>query len=222
MNTSDLEPFDFLVRDYARTYPFAYEPLHYFNLAIYFAPEQASAQAPLRRWLAEYFREQPEDTVGWLFALNRTVHQHLEYRPRPEPGIQQALTTLELGTGSCRDYATFLIECARSLGIAARFVSGYLADLTPGASEGRSMHAWAEVFLPGAGWRGLDPTHGIFCDSSYVPIAHAVVAESVNPVHGSFAGEASVVARLTTDVRVRPVCDDPDAAVPIERWPVAG
>lgn len=202
VSTSDLLPFDFLVRDYARTYPFAYEPLHYFNLGIYFAPEQASAQAPLRRWLAEHFRDQPDDTVAWLLALNRTVHQHLEYRHRPEPGIQQALTTLELGTGSCRDYAAFLIECARALGIAARFVSGYMADQTPGASTGRSMHAWVEVFLPGAGWRGLDPTHGIFCDSSYVPIAHAVVAESVNPVQGSFTGEASVAVRMTADVQV--------------------
>ena len=219
VTTSDLEPFDFLVRDYARSFPFAYEPLHYFNLGIYFAPDQASAQAPLRRWLAERFQDQPEDTVAWLFALNRTVHQHLEYRLRPEPGIQQALTTLELGTGSCRDYAAFLIECARALGIAARFVSGYLADQTPGASEGRSMHAWVEVFLPGAGWRGLDPTHGIFCDSSYVPVAHAVVAQSVNPVQGSFAGEASVVARLTTDVRVSPAPDDPEAAIPTERCP---
>jgi len=221
VTTSDLEPFDFLVRDYARSYPFAYEPLHYFNLAIYFAAEHASAQAPLRRWLAERFQDPPQDTVAWLFALNRTVHQHLEYRPRQEPGIQQALTTLELGTGSCRDYAAFLIECARALGIAARFVSGYMADLTPGAPEGSSMHAWVEVFLPGAGWRGLDPTHGIFCDSSYVPVAHAVVAESVNPVQGSFQGEASVVARLTADVRVSPAPDDPEAAVPTERWPAA-
>lgn len=214
VNTSDLPPFDFLVRDYARTYPFVYEPLHYFNLGIYFAPGQASAQAPLRRWLAEHFQDQPEDTVAWLFALNRTVHQHLEYRRRLEPGIQNALTTLELGSGSCRDYAAFFVECARALGIAARFVSGYMAELTPGASGGGDMHAWAEVFLPGAGWRGLDPTHGIFCDSSYVPIAHAVVAESVNPVQGSFAGEASVVARLTADIRVTraPVAADSAAA----------
>lgn len=219
VSTSDLLPFDFLVRDYARTYPFAYEPLHYFNLGIYFAPEQASAQAPLRRWLAEHFQDQPEDTVAWLFALNRTVHQHLQYRPRLEPGIQQALTTLELGTGSCRDYAAFLIECARALGIAARFVSGYMAADAPDASTDRSMHAWVEVFLPGAGWRGLDPTHGIFCDASYVPIAHAVVAESVNPVQGSFAGDGSVQARLTAEVSVSRVSDDLDSAATTERSP---
>ncbi len=202
LTTSDLPPFEFLVRDYARQFPFAYEPLHYFNLGIYFNPSQATAHAPLRRWIAAHFAEQPQDTVAWLFALNRTVHQHLTYERRTEPGIQKPLTTLELGSGSCRDYAAFFVECARALGLAARFVSGYRLDLASDQQTPGDMHAWAEVFLPGAGWRGLDPTSGIFCDNTYVPVAHAVVPESVNPVQGSFSSDVPASSRLTASVRL--------------------
>ena len=203
--TSDQPPFEFLVRDYARTFPFAYEPLHHFNLGIYFTPGQAAAQPTLRAWLKERFAAPPDDTVSWLFALNRTIFQNLSYRRRPEPGIQAALTTLELGTGSCRDCAVLLVECARALGLAARFVSGYMLDRASGGASNGDMHAWVEVFLPGAGWRGMDPTHGIFCDNTYVHVAHAVVAESVNPVQGSFFSVVPATARLTTDVQVRRV-----------------
>ena len=205
VKTSDLPPFDFLVRDYARIFPFAYEPLHAFNLGTYLVAGQASAQAPLRRWVAEHMQNPPEDTVAWLFALNRIVNQRLSYQRRTAPGIQRPLTTLELGTGSCRDYAVFLVEILRAFGLAARFVSGYMFDAGSDGHSSGDMHAWVEVFLPGAGWRGMDPTHGIFCDNAYVPVAHAVVAESVNPVQGSFFSEVPATALMTTDVRVRRV-----------------
>ena len=125
------------------------------------------------------------------------------YRRRDEHGIQQPAVTIELGTGSCRDYAVLLIACLRTLGLAARFVSGYLFDPSRAGLFGGDMHAWVEVFLPGAGWRGLDPTHGIFCDNAYVPVAHAVVAMSVNPVQGSFFSLQPAHATMTTDVQVR-------------------
>lgn len=99
--------------------------------------------------------------------------------------------------------AALLIACARSLGLAARFVSGYLYDSTGAPDASGDMHAWAEVFLPGAGWRGLDPTHGIFCDNTYVPVAHAVVAESVNPIQGSFFSPIPANAQLSTQVRIQ-------------------
>ena len=203
VQTSDLPPFDFLVRDYARVFPFVYEPLHAFNLSIYLVAGQAAAQAPLRAWVGQRMQDPPEDTVAWLFALNRLIHQQLRYRRRAEQGIQRPLTTLELGSGSCRDFAVFLVEIARAFGLAARFVSGYMLDAGNDGHASGDMHAWVEVFLPGAGWRGMDPTHGIFCDNAYVPVAHAVVAESVNPVQGSFFSEVPAAARMTTDVRVR-------------------
>lgn len=202
VTTADLPPFDFLVRDYATNFPFAYEPLHRSNLALYLAPPGPNAQPALRRWLDERFLVRPRETVGWLSALNEVVFRHLAYRRRDEPGIQPALTTIALGSGSCRDYAVLLIECARMLGVAARFVSGYLFDPGRSGSAAGSMHAWVEVYLPGAGWRGLDPTHGIFCQNAYVPVAHAVVAESVNPIQGSYFSSGPAAARMTTDVRV--------------------
>ena len=132
-------------------------------------------------------------------ALNSTVHRTLSYTRREEQGIQSAGVTLERGSGSCRDYAVFLIELCRMLGLAARFVSGYLYEPTaPGAVPApTAMHAWTEVYLPGAGWRGLDPTRGIFCDDAFIPVAHSAIAESVNPIQGTIYGSSSVTSQLT-------------------------
>jgi len=205
VTTTDTPPFDFLVRDYATTFPFAYEPLHRFNLSIYLTPPDAAVQVALRSWLDARFTARPKETVAWLFALNQVICRNLTYKRRDEEGIQTALQTITLGTGSCRDFAVVLIECARTLGVAARFVSGYMFDPSTNGSAAGSMHAWTEVFLPGAGWIGIDPTHGIFCQNAYVPVAHAVVAESVNPIQGSFFSAVPAVAKLTSDVRVHQV-----------------
>jgi transglutaminase-like putative cysteine protease len=142
--TTDAPPFDFLVRDYAVTYPFAYEPLHRFNLGIYLAPPELTAQEALRRWLDERFTDRPKDTVAWLFALNQVICRSLSYQWRDEPGIQPSLTTIALGSGSCRDFAVVLIDCARTLGLAARFVGGYHYGVGSSGSPHRAMHAWVE------------------------------------------------------------------------------
>lgn len=203
VTTSDTPPFEFLVRDYAMTFPFTYEPLHRFNLTIYLTPPESGTQTALLCWLDEGFTIRPRETVAWLFALNQWIHRMVEYRRRDEPGIQSSLTTIALRSGSCRDLAVLLVECARTVGLAARFVSGYMYD--PAASGDGSMHAWVEVFLPGAGWRSLDPTHGIFCNNAYVPVAHAVVAESVNPIQGAFFSTSPALARMATNVSIQPV-----------------
>ena len=205
VTTMDTQPFDFLVRDYAISFPFAYEPLHLFNLSIYLKLPDDATQVAVRSWLDARFTNRPKETVAWLFALNQLICQNLKYQRRDEAGIQTALETITLGTGSCRDFAVLLIECARTLGIAARFVSGYMFDPASNGSSAASMHAWTEVFLPGAGWIGMDPTHGLFCQNAYVPVAHAVVSESVNPIQGSFFSAVPAVAKLTTDVRIRQV-----------------
>lgn len=203
VETSDTTPFDFLLRDYARSYPFEYEPLHRFNLSIYLNQPEDTAQKDIKRWLAKHFSTGLTDTISWLFALNQTINQRILYIRRDEPGIQSAVTTIKLGTGTCRDYAVLLIECARVLGLAARFVSGYLYDPANNGTIPGDMHAWVEIFLPGTGWRGLDPSRGMFCDNAYVPVAHAVVAESVNPVQGSYYSSAPVTSTMTTDARVQ-------------------
>lgn len=200
--TTDTSPFDFLIRDYATNFPFTYEALHRFNLSIYLTPPEKDTQLVLKDWLEKLFINRPQQTVPWLFELNQMVFRSLFYKRRDQPGIQSALTTLSLGSGTCRDFAMLLIECARTLGLAARFVSGYHFDPARNGGSTGDMHAWVEVFLPGAGWRGIDPTNGIFCDSGYVPVAHAVVAESVNPVQGSFLSNPPAVATMRADVRV--------------------
>lgn len=203
VTTAEIGAFDFLVRDYASMFPFHYEPLHGFNLGIYRAPPSGVVQQILRDWLAAVFLDRPHQTVCWLLALNQAVYRGIRYKRRDEPGIQDSEVTIRLGTGSCRDLAMLLIECVRTLGLAARFVSGYMHDPTTNGAVSGAMHAWVEVYLPGAGWRGLDPTHGIFCHNAYVPVAHAVVAESVNPIQGSFFSSAPAVAVMRIDVRVR-------------------
>jgi transglutaminase-like putative cysteine protease len=203
VTTTDTPPFDFLLRDYATSVPFSYEPLHRSNLTIYLTPPDRATQEALHHWLNTRFTHRPRETVAWLFALNQTIARTLVYHRRDEPGIQSPVTTITAGSGSCRDFAVLLIACARCLGLAARFVSGYMFDPANNGFTAGAMHAWAEVFLPGAGWRGLDPTHGIFCHNAHVPVAHAVVAESVNPIQGSFFSTVPAVAHMTADVRVQ-------------------
>jgi transglutaminase-like putative cysteine protease len=203
VTTADTHPFDFLLRDYAVAFPFTYEPLHRFNLSIYLQPPRDDVQHALRLWLDQRFTLRPTDTISWLAALNQVVQRSLGYQRRDEIGIQTSTTTMRIGTGSCRDFAALFVDCARTLGLAARFVSGYMYDTSSQGYAAGSMHAWVEVFLPGAGWRALDPTHGIFCDNTYVPVAHAVVAESVNPIQGAFYSLTPACAQLTADVRVQ-------------------
>jgi transglutaminase-like putative cysteine protease len=205
VTTLDAAPFDFLVRDYARDFPFEYEPLHQFNLAIYLSKPPSEVQAALQAWLRSRFVKPPSDTVGWVFALNQAINQSLVYRRRDEPGIQSPLETIGHNSGSCRDYASLLVACARTLGLAARFVSGYAYDANLDPRLTGDMHAWVEIFLPGAGWRGVDPTYGIFCHNAYVPVAHAVVAESINPIQGSYFSAQPATAELSIDVRIAPV-----------------
>jgi transglutaminase-like putative cysteine protease len=203
VETLDTNPFDFFLKPSANSFPFTYDDAERFALAPSLAPRADTPAAELRSWLQSRLPTLPAETVPCLTALNAAVHTSLSYASREEAGIQSAGQTLSRGGGSCRDYAVFLIELCRSLGIAARFVSGYLYE-PPGASPpaAPALHAWVEVYLPGAGWRGLDPTRGIFCDDAFVPLAHSAIAESVNPIQGSFIGPASVTSKLTTHLKI--------------------
>ncbi len=173
------------LKDYAREMPFQYEQLHHVNLMRYLLPSNSETQLGLRTWLDGHFATRPKGTLDHLAELNRTLHDALEPHRRDEPGIQTALQTISLNSGACRDYATLLIELLRLQGVAARFVSGYFYDPVVAGTPAAAMHAWAEAYLPGAGWKGLDPTTGRFCGDAYVPVAHAAVAESVNPIQGA-------------------------------------
>ncbi len=206
VETLDENPFDFFLRPSAYTFPFAYEAAERTALIPTLTPRSDSPpEADLRAWLNRHLPDPPQETVAFLSALNNAVHGALRYTRREEQGIQSASETMALGTGSCRDYAVFLIELCRAVGLAARFVSGYVFDAAcagPTPAFAPAMHAWAEVYLPGGGWRGLDASRGILCDDAFVPVAHAAFAENVNPIQGTFVGPAGTTSRLTTSLSV--------------------
>jgi transglutaminase-like putative cysteine protease len=200
--TFDANPFDFILKSYAVKFPFSYEPLEKFNLTPYLAPPFDETQALLRNWLDEHFVDRPTETTLFLSELNGVLSRTLTYVRRMERGIQPSRRTIELVSGSCRDSAVLFAEICRTQGLAARFVSGYHYDPDLTRPEDQAMHAWIEVYLPGAGWKGLDPTYGVWCNDTYVPVAHAAVAENVNPIQGSYYSSALVPSRLTSIVQV--------------------
>jgi transglutaminase-like putative cysteine protease len=205
VETLDTNPFDFFLSPTALAFPFTYHASELAALGPCLAPRSDTETAALDAWLQQHFAVRPRETVPFLTGLNAAVQQALTYTRREEAGIQPAATTLSLRRGSCRDYAVAFIELCRHLGLAARFVSGYLYETpAPGVTNPLppATHAWAEVYLPGAGWRGLDPTRGIFCDDAYVPLAHAAIAESVSPVQGTFFGPTGTTSQLTIQLAV--------------------
>ena len=208
IETLDANPFDFLLRSDALGFPFAYAEGERAALSPYLALPEPATETRLRQWIAERMPAGPSDTLTFVAGLNSQVRNAIAYTRRDEHGILPPLQTLERGSGSCRDSATLLVDALRTLGLAARFVSGYLHEPRPEqAAEAAptAMHAWAEVYLPGAGWRGLDPTRGIFCNDAFVPVAHAGRGESVSPIQGSFAASGPVSAELHADIVVEKV-----------------
>jgi transglutaminase-like putative cysteine protease len=181
-------PLDFLVDEYAANYPFAYAAEDRIVLAPYLLTAARQASTPLAQWVAGLWRAgEPIQTYALLQRLCVHINQSLAYQAREQPGVQTPTDTLTRGTGSCRDFANLFIEAARHLGLAARFVSGYLYA-EPSAFNYGSTHAWAEVFLPGAGWKGFDPTIGKIVGTDHTAVAVARLPESVPPVAGSFVG----------------------------------
>ena len=181
-------PLDFLVDNYATHYPFTYSEEDQIVLAPFMRTARLRAADPLVKWVANQWQAgKPIQTYALLERLCVQINQSLAYQVREEPGVQTPADTLSRGTGSCRDFATLFMEAARHLGLAARFVSGYLFA-EPSADNYGSTHAWAEVFLPGAGWKGFDPTIGKIVGTDHIAVAVARLPESVPPVEGSFIG----------------------------------
>jgi len=184
----NVAPLDFLVSEYAVDYPFDYQPDERAVLSPYIEIAGHMTSDQLIQWLANIWQPGEKiQTYTLLQRLSQHIQQTLKYQLREEPGVQTPEQTLSLGSGSCRDSACLFIEAARHLGLAARFVSGYL-HAPPSAVNYGATHAWAEVFLPGAGWKGFDPTIGEVVGTDHISVAVARLPESVPPIAGSFTG----------------------------------
>ena len=201
----DHEPLDFFVDDYAVDYPFSYAPRDRPVLDAYLLSTPLDQSSPLAQWASGLWRPgEAIQSYALLERLNLAIHRLISYRKREEPGVQTSTETLALASGSCRDMAFLFIEAARLLGFAARFVSGYSFTSLPAEAAG-STHAWVEVFLPGAGWKGFDPTYGDLVGDTHIPVAVGRTPESVPPIAGSFRGAS--LRTMEVDVRVSALAD---------------
>jgi uncharacterized protein (DUF2126 family)/transglutaminase-like putative cysteine protease len=219
-----LNPFDFFLEPSAETFPFDYEPA----LAKQLAPflERLPAE-PKFGALIERIDRRSQRTIDFLVSLNQRLAQEIRYIIRLEPGVQTPEQTLSLVSGSCRDSAWLLVQVLRHWGLAARFVSGYLIQLTPDVkaldgptgpdADFTDLHAWAEVYLPGAGWIGLDPTSGLLAGEGHIPLAATPEPVSAAPVTG--AVDTSEVM-FTHEMSVRRIYESPRVTKPYtdEQW----
>ncbi|MFM2035344.1 MAG: hypothetical protein RL459_609, partial [Pseudomonadota bacterium] len=184
-------PFDFFLEPAAEVFPFTYEPLLKQELAPYLA---ADALTPLVKAYLSKVNLKKRRTIDFLVDINQMLHQDIKYLIRMEPGVQSPEETLKLKSGSCRDSGWLLVQLLRHCGLAARFVSGYLIQLKPDVKslDGPSgtevdftdLHAWCEVYLPGAGWIGLDATSGLLAGEGHIPLACTPQPSGAAPIEG--------------------------------------
>jgi transglutaminase-like putative cysteine protease len=215
-----INPFDFFLEEHAERYPFRYEAQLARDLAPYL--EVRERGPALMRWMQGLDLEAERATVDFLVSVNQRLQSDIAYTVRMEPGVQACEQTLERRVGSCRDSGWLLVQALRHAGLAARFVSGYLVQLAPdqealdgpsGPSEDfTDLHAWAEVYLPGAGWVGLDPTSGLFAGEGHLPLACTPEPASAAPVSG--ATEPCEVA-FRFHNRVTRIHEDPRVTRPL-------
>jgi uncharacterized protein (DUF2126 family) len=226
-----INPFDFFVEKSAETYPFEYDAALTFELAPYLQPDPTTPL--LIDWLQRFraaLPAKPMSISDFLVFINQRLQADIGYLVRMEPGVQTPEQTLSLKCGSCRDTAWLLVQIMRQLGLAARFVSGYLIQLVADvkALDGPSgttvdftdLHAWTEVFIPGAGWVGLDATSGLLAGEGHIPLACTAMPSSAAPVTGmadfanvTFSHEMAIT-RIHEDPRVtKPYTDDQWASI---------
>ncbi len=202
-----INPFDFFLEEAAEHIPFKYDKQLEIDLAPYLAVTEPGPK--LKKWLSGIDRKRTP-TVNFLVKVNSQLQQAIGYLIRLEPGVQSCEETLGNGTGSCRDTSWLLVQILRHMGLAARFVSGYLVQLTADvkALDGPSgttrdftdLHAWAEVYIPGAGWVGMDPTSGLFAAEGHIPLACTPDPVSAAAITGA-TGNCKVEFEFSNDVR---------------------
>jgi transglutaminase-like putative cysteine protease len=210
------------IEDYARKLPFSYLAEEAPDLARYVERHYPDPDTAVSTWTRQFLEsggEDASDTFAVLVRMCKGIKEQLSYTMRFEAGTQPPATTLETASGTCRDYALLMIEGARSLGLAARFISGYLYDSAQ--TTPAQPHAWMEVYLPGAGWVEFDPTNGIVGSDRLIRVAVARDPEQAMPIKGTFVGAEGVGIDAVVDVQVKPVApQDPqhaEGAAPLTR-----
>ncbi|UZK64692.1 transglutaminase family protein [Sphingomonas sp. M1-B02] len=196
----------FRIAPHAHSYPFAYTDDERTDLGALLVPEYPDPDGRLSAWAREVVLVEPADTLALLQDVNAAARIGMDYVERPEEGTQAPLETVDLAQGSCRDLATLFIEAVRHLGFAARAVSGYLYDPPVEGEEPNqhgSTHAWAEVYLPNAGWVAFDPTNGRMGEGHLVPVAVARNITQIKPIEGSYVGTANLLEAMTVEVTVK-------------------
>lgn len=201
---------EFPIEPFARTIPFSYPAREVPDLGRTIERHYGDPERLVTDWARRFLSQDSgtTDTEDFLMAVTAAIRDEFTYRERNEPGVQAPIETLELGAGSCRDFAVFMMEAIRSVGIAARFVSGYLYDpaIEGGPSDvagAGSTHAWVQVYLPGAGWMEFDPTNGSHGGHNLVPVAVARTPEQAIPVSGTFDGNPEDFVEMSVNVTVR-------------------
>jgi transglutaminase-like putative cysteine protease len=196
----DDRPLECLIEPSAAHYPFQYAAEDQVEIVPYRLPSYPHDGPAVQKWLLDLYRPgQLIETWELLSRLNSRIFEAFQYRYRPEYGVQAPCQTLALSSGSCRDYAVFMMEAARHWGFAARFVTGYIQ-----MDEGQhgATHAWTEIYVPGAGWRGYDPTNNKLVGAEHVSVAVSREQEKASPLTGAWEGPADAFERLDVSVQV--------------------
>ena len=202
------EPDVGLIEPYAMRLPFSYDAGEMPDLARSAERQYPDSRHQVDAWVRDICaRAETDDTLSLIKAITHGVKDGFEYRARDEEGTQTPVQTLELGSGSCRDFALLMIEAVRSLGLASRFVSGYLYDESLVDAEnamvgGGATHAWVQVYLPGAGWLPFDPTNGIVGGRNLIRVAVARDPAQAAPLKGSFVGPPDAYLGMEVEVKV--------------------
>ena len=200
------EEFALTPDDPAYFYPFLYDEEEFPDLQQFITPQYGDPNGEMSSWAQKFLdAEGPTPTFNILSGMTHGIRKAFNYRKRHEHGTQHPLDTLLTGSGTCRDYALFMIEALRRLGIAARFVSGYLfipGDSAHGYVGGGSTHAWVQVYLPSAGWIEFDPTNGIIGTRDLVRVAVARDPRQAVPLHGVYLGSADAFVGMDISINV--------------------
>jgi transglutaminase-like putative cysteine protease len=214
------EQFALAPDDPAYFYPFRYDDEEYPDLLQFVTPQYGDPNGELSAWARQFLdAEAPTPTFNILIGMTHGIRKAFTYRKRHERGTQHPLDTLQTRSGSCRDYALFMIEALRRLGVAARFVSGYIfvPDDGEGHVGGGSTHAWVQVYLPSDGWIEFDPTNGIVGARDLIRVAVARDPRQAIPLHGTYLGSPDAFAGMEVHVDVVSVDDEQAEAPQAER-----